>query len=265
MKIAFSTLCCIDYSVEQIVELCKKTNVFGVELRLDLNGAHKEMDFNKAHALFENAGITVTDIASSIFVRASDFDEGWKRYVDAAAIFNAKGVRVFVGDHGKTPYDEVCLKVPTISAAIKNLCRYAKEKGVEIWIETHSEFSTGKAVKKLIEEVNEENLKVIWDVMHSLEFNEEIGETVSYIGSSIVHLHFKDGVPNNEGFEFKHTDLGAGIMPFKETVDIMKSVNFNGYLSLEWESPWRPEIRELYPDPAVLIEKYIGILKESGV
>ena len=53
-------------------------------------------------------------------------------------------------------------------------------------------------------------------------------------------------------------------MPFGEVIEALKALNFDGYLSLEWESPWRPEIRNLYGDPDELLKKYNRILDEFG-
>ena len=110
------------------------------------------------------------------------------------------------------------------------------------------------------------NLKIVWDVLHSIEYREDILDTIKYLGDKIVHIHFKDAVPPEDMnmCQYVHTDLGAGIIPFEKVISALKEMNFEGYLSLEWESPWRPEIRELYPDPNVLLEKYNKILEACG-
>lgn len=64
--------------------------------------------------------------------------------------------------------------------------------------------------------------------------------------------------------QYVHTDLGEGEIPFNETVEALKAMHFDGYLSLEWESPRRPEIRNLYGDPDELLKKYNRILDEFG-
>lgn len=261
MKKAFSTLCCMEYSMAQVYDLCKKTGVQGVELRLDEKNLNNNEDYEQAGKNFYDAGITVCDIASSISINSSEVKDVFYKYIDVAEKMHAKGVRIFVGDSAYNTYEGVLPKVPMIAQAVKALCAYARERNVEIWVETHSEFSTGKTVKALIDAVNADNLKVIWDVIHTMEYNEDLDQTISYLGDSIVHIHFKDGVPNNSSVIYTHTDLGKGIMPFKAVVEKLKKMNFNGYLSLEWESPWRPEIRELYTDPCDLINKYVKIIE----
>ena len=263
MKRAFSTLCCINYNAEEIIELAQKNNLL-VELRVDDNNV--ENFFGKKEA-FKNAKVEITDIAASIFVISEEISEKAYRYIDLAQDLNVKGVRIFAGKCPQKFQEELLSDIPAIIKGIKKLCEYAKNKNVEIWLETHSELSTGKLCKKVIDGVNTDNLKIIWDVLHSIEYREAIPDTITYLGNKIVHVHLKDAVPCEDMniCEYVHTDLGKGIMPFEEVISALKAMNFDGALSLEWESPWRPEIRDLYPDPSVLLEKYNTILNKFGV
>ncbi len=262
MKRAFSTLCCINYNVQEIIELAKNNNL-SVELRVD----DKNIDnFFGKKELFENAKVEITDIAASIFVRNEEISENAYKYIDLAKNLNVKGVRVFAGESPQEFQNELISDIDGIVKGIKKLCEYAKNKNVEIWLETHSELSTGKLCKEVLDGVNMPNLKIIWDVLHSIEYKEDIYDTIAYLGDKIVHIHFKDAVPPEDMnmCQYVHTDLGVGIMAFDEVISELKAMNFDGYLSLEWESPWRPEIRELYPDVNVLLKKYNDILDAFG-
>ena len=258
MKRAFSTLCCINYNAEEIIALAQKNNL-SVELRVD----DKNIDsFFGKKELFEKANVEIIDIAASIFVRNEEISENAYKYIDLANDLNVKGVRIFAGESPKTFQDEIISDIPAIVKGIKKLCDYAKSKNVEIWLETHSELSTGYLCKRVLDGVNMPNLKIIWDVLHSIEYKEDIIDTIAHLGDKIVHVHLKDAVPPEDMniCQYVHTDLRAGIMPFEKVVSALKTINFDGYYSLEWESPWRPEIRDLYPDVNVLLEKYNNIL-----
>ena len=261
MKRAFSTLCCINYTAEEIVELAKNNNL-QVELRADDNNV--ENFFGKKE-LFENANVKIINIAASISIIGEDISEKAYRYIDLAENLNAKGVRIFAGKSPQTFQNEIISDIEGIIKGIKKLCEYGKSKNVEIWLETHSELSTGKLCKRILDGVNMDNLKIIWDVLHSIEYKEAISDTVKYLGDKIVHVHLKDAVPPEDMnmCQYVHTDLGAGVLPFEEVISALETMDFNGYLSLEWESPWRPEIRNLYPDPNVLLEKYNNVLDKA--
>jgi sugar phosphate isomerase/epimerase len=120
-------------------------------------------------------------------------------------------------------------------------------------------------MKLLLQEVEADNLKVIWDVIHSLEYGETLEDSIAHLGSHIAHVHLKDGVAVSGQTEFLHTDLGAGQMPFGAVIQLLRGMHYQGFLSLEWESPWRPEIRHLYPDPLALLNRYAALLRQNGI
>lgn len=260
MKKAFSTLLCLDYDFEQILSLAKAAHMDGVELRIDNQRLDEITDAAVWGERFRTEGIAITDIAASIsFIRYdAEVIHNAHRYIDLAAALGAKGVRVFAGESPRTRTDEFLSDWEGIIRSLQELCDYASEKDVEIWLETHSEFSTGRVCAKAVAEANRSNLKVIWDVIHSLEYHESLEESAYYLKDCLAHVHLKDGRLHEDPsvYQYIHTDLGAGIMPWQEVADVLKNINYDGFCSLEWESPWRPEIRDLYPDPLPLLIKY---------
>lgn len=263
MKRAFSSLCCVKYSAQQIVELAKGSNL-AVELRVDDAALDR---FGEDPLIFQREGVKVTDIAASIFILHEQFPDVTYRYVDLAEKMGVGAVRIFAGESPKVFQKNLLSDVDGIIKGIGKLCAYAQEKGIEIWLETHSEISTGKLCRQILDAVAMPNLKIIWDVLHSIEYKETLDETLDYMAKDIVHIHYKDGVPNEdpEKIHYKLTDIAEGVMPFDQVFEKLKAIGFEGYVSLEWESPWRPEIRDLYPDPAVLLEKYNKFLDQYNI
>ena len=264
MKKAFSTLLCLDYDFEQILALAKSADMDGVELRMDNKRCDETTDAELWGQRFRDAGITITDIAASIFFTKYDVEviHNAHRYIDLAAELGAKGVRVFAGESPKTRTDDFFSDWDGVIRSLQELCDYAAERNVEIWLETHSEFSTGKICAKAVADAGRPNLKVIWDVIHSLEYHESLEDSARYLKDCLAHIHLKDGRPQEDPdiYQYLHTDLGAGTMPWKEVGNVVREIGYEGYYSLEWESPWRPEIRDLYPDPLVLLQKYNDIM-----
>lgn len=258
MKRAFSTLCCLEYSFDEILDLATTSGMDGVELRIDDRRLETIKDANETGKSFNEKGKYICDVASSVFLNCGSLPIAAKKYVDLAAQLGAGAVRVFAG--GKNA-DGAC-DIVGIVEALCELCDYASERGVEIWLETHSEVSTGKVCRDIVDRVDRYNLKILWDVLHSIEYGESINETVGYIGDFISHVHLKDGIPTVGKLEYTLTDLGEGTFPFFEVKTVLDSIGFDGYYSLEWESPWCPEIRHIYSDPHDLMKKYNKILDE---
>ena len=184
--------------------------------------------------------------------------ENAKLCIDVASGIGTRALRVFAGNHRKYFSDSVNNDWDAIARCLREICAYAMEKQVEIWLETHSDLSTAAEARKMVDLAAMPNLKILWDVMHSVEFHESLADSLAALKGYLAHVHWKDGKPSEDTnlCEYIHTDLGAGVMDLKELLRQLERVGYDGYISLEWESPWRPEIRELYPDPAVLLKRY---------
>ena len=258
MKRAFSTLCCLDYSFEDVLNLALSSGMDGVELRIDDKRLETIVDVSETGKLFKKKGIRICDVASSIFLNGKNLPDTAKKYVDLAAQLGAVAVRVFAG--GKNA-DGAC-NVSGIAEALAELCDYASKYGVEIWLETHSEVSTGNVCRDIVDLAGKDNLKILWDVLHSIEYGEALAETVEYVGDVISHVHLKDGIPSEDKIEYILTDLGDGEFPFGEVKAVLDSIGYDGYYSLEWESPWCPEIRHIYSDPRDLLKRYNEVLDD---
>ena len=272
MKRAFSTLCCLSYNIEEIFRLAKGARMDGVELRLDMEKIrawHENDEVYTSIQKWPSRGVVVTDIAASISVKCYDEAaiEDAKLCVDVAAGIGAKAVRVFAGAHRKRFSDAVENDIDGIAQGLRAICTYAAEKQVEIWLETHSDLSAATAARTMWEAVNMPNLKILWDVMHSVEFHETLDESLTALEGCLAHVHWKDGKPAADAdlCEYIHTDLGAGVMSLPELLRKLGEFGYDGYVSLEWESPWRVEIRELYQDPAVLLARFNELLDEAEV
>ncbi len=261
---SFSTLCCLDAGLDEVIALAKNNGMQGVELRTDQNnetlGGMGISDACVIREAFDKAELKVTDMALSTGIVSYDGGkiQGAMRGIDFAQKLSAKGVRIFSG-HSPLRFSEDSHEdVEGIAKAFRELCDYAKNKNVEVWLETHSSLSTGKAVAPLIELIDRDNMKVIWDIIHSVEYRESPENTVKLLEKKIAHIHVKDGKPNsdNDIIQYIHTDLGKGSVPVKEALSLLDNIGFDGFVSLEWESPWRPEIRDLYPDTNDLLKAY---------
>lgn len=272
MKRCFSTLCCLEAAPGQVTEYALAGGMQGVEIRVnekgETMGGCTAADGKNLGAGFARAGLTVTDLALSCSIReysAAQIKIG-RQGMDFAAAMGAGAVRIFVGAHQNRLSEKVNNDTEGILRAIGELSDYGKEKGVALWLETHSSFSSGKAMRELLDAVQRENVRVIWDVIHSMEYRETPEETAAYLGSAIAHVHLKDGRPgpDADAAQFVHTDLGQGTVPVDRVLAALEKTGYDGFYSLEWESPWRDEIRSLYPDVNDLLASYNRFL-DAGI
>ena len=267
MKRAFSTLACLNATVDEVIGYAVRNHIEGVELRLDATQKICGEDPSRAEEIrkeFEAAGVRIVDLASG--VTAASYDEkqlalGYSVAALAEAV-GARAVRVFLGTNVSNFSMQPPHDFDGIVRFLRALCREAAKHNIEIWAETHSEFSTAQSVRDVIDAVGEDNLYAIWDVIHTMEYREGLADSVRVLGDRLAHVHFKDGrfSGDYDRTAYIHTRLGEGEMPFGSVLALLKESGFDGYLSLEWEQPWRPEIQHCYPDTDALLSHYNEIL-----
>lgn len=267
MKKAFSTLACMQAEYEEIAAACKRYGITGVEIRIDddggILGRYSPEEMRSLKESFAADNLTITDIASGLWIRdnAPEKAEEGKLLVQKAGYVGAKAIRVFLGGTG---HDK------EIGEALAALCDIAKPGGIEIWAELHSEYSTGKSMKRIDAIAKRDNLRFIWDVMHSIEYGEALEETWELLGDRIAHIHVKDGFDTLEAGsrQFRHTALGEGAIPLNSLFDLLENVHYDGYVSLEWETKWRPELQK-YPNTADFVlshyADYIKLYENNAV
>ena len=267
MKRGFSTVAFANLDYKDIIDAAVRNGMDGVEIRLDSQNnlfGHPAEDTEMIGNAFREAGIGISDIGTSVCIK--DYNEAqvatYKKCLDVAKMINAKGARVFLANFlGKftqvAPYD-----YDGIVKALKEACAYGEEVGVEVWVETHNEFSCGSVLAKLHEDVGSKNLKFIWDLIHPIERYESAEDTMRYMGDKIAHIHVKDGRKKTDKNEinYLYTKLGEGDVPVGEMLALLRDAGFDGYLSLEWEAAWRTEIKTTYTTPDALLGAYNAYL-----
>ena len=272
-KKGFSTVACMDLDYNSIIKACKAHNISGVEVRLDnggnVFGITDKTDLKHMKSEFDRNGLVITDLGSSAcfaFFDETAIDTA-KRAIDTANEIGCMAVRVFLGYFAaKVNPDKPEPDYDGIVKALVTVCDYAKEKNTEVWVETHNEFALGKVLRPLLAEVDRGNLKIIWDIIHTIEDGESIEETWSEIGEKIAHIHIKDGVNRHDPkwHDFKYTCLGEGELPLYDLLDMLKRVNYDGYLSFEWEIAWREELKKLPRDLDYVFSQYNKFFENYG-
>lgn len=251
-KLSFSNLPCMDYDADGLYALCEKYGFGGVEVRTE-----KDDSFVSGGKLY------VTDVGSGICIKRYNEEmlEKGIALTKRVSENSIKGMRVFLGNFCRrfdAPREEI-----SYDGIVCMLRKLADASKCEIWIETHNEFATGKSLKKLLEDTDRENIKIIWDIIHPIEDGETPEETIAYIGDKITHVHIKDGKKSDDPMwhDYEYTPLGEGSLPIKKIVKLLDGEGYDGFYSLEWESVWRQELKDLDWSVDEILQKYIDFMK----
>ncbi len=252
MKLSFSTLPCMSASAEELKNFCETFGFYGAEVRT-----------NNDNTFTYGEGLNITNLGSSICIKSYNqelLDKAIELFKNASEA-GISAIRIFLGNFCRT-YDAP--KDPVVHSEIVEMLRkLCDSTDIEVWIETHNEYATGRALRELLDDVNRDNIKIIWDIIHPIEDDETPEETLNYIGKDIAHIHIKDGIkPTDKNqHDYIYTALGKGELPIGKIVKLLKDFGYDGCYSLEWESLWRNELKDLNISNDELFEDFVSFMK----
>jgi sugar phosphate isomerase/epimerase len=247
--LAFSTLGCPDWTLEQAAEQAAAYGYRALEVRLldreiipaDLSAEGRQ----RIKRVMRDHNIEIIGLGLSTRFSALDPTERQKnvrdleRYLELANDLGVPYVRTFGGNvmEGGTLEQTIRWVAEGISAALPT----AEQQGVTILLETHDAFCRGAEVAQVLAQVPHERLKAVWDVHHPFRMGESIEETWRLIGDRTVHVHMKDARLRPDG-SWQLVLLGEGEVPCHDVVKLLHREGYKGYISAEWEKKWHPEI-----------------------
>lgn len=268
MKLAFTTLACPDWSVARVIEAARDYGYQGVEWRLmDGEVIDPSRDGERladAVARCRAAGIEVPALDSSCrfnLIDAMERDaqiEDLRRWIALAQRVAVPVIRVFGGaDPAGSPLEDGTGRV---AEALALVATDAEGAGVTVALETHDGFSAAARVAQVLDRVPYISIGTLWDSHHPARMGESSEQVLDLLGTRIAHVHLKDARRIGQGDNWQLVGLGEGELPLGAMLDALAAHGYDGWLSLEWEKKWHPELA----DPDVALPAATRWLREAG-
>jgi fatty-acyl-CoA synthase len=266
MKLAFSNLACPLWSIERAADAARSLGYDALELRL-LDGEvidplRDRERVREATAICRALGVEVCAFDSSCsFNHAAVADrernvEDLLAWIRLAADVSVPIVRVF-GGQGE-PDEDAATANARVAEALRLAAPEAEAAGITVALETHDAFSSAHRVAEVLAQVSSPRIAALWDSHHPYRMGESAEEVADVLGSRIAHVHVKDATRTDpEGTTWQLVLLGEGEVPVAEQLRVLRQRGYEGYVSVEWEKKWHPEI----PDPEVALPQHIRYLR----
>ncbi len=246
MKLAFSTLGCPEFSWTDIYSSAKDLGFNGIEPRFlssELASSFDKDDIIKSKKIFKNLNLEIPCISSGCSLMDESKLEDTKKeicsYIDTAHELGVPYVRV-LGDTSIYPNEHKIDDSVAINA-LKELSMYAQSKSVCVLIETNGVYADSSRLKKVLDEVASDYISALWDMHHTcIMMNESPETTIQNLSAYIKHTHIKDSIYKDGKLTYKM--IGEGDLPIGELVSALKSINYTGYITLEWVKMWSDEL-----------------------
>jgi sugar phosphate isomerase/epimerase len=128
---------------------------------------------------------------------------------------------------------------------------------VGIGVETHDSFSASAVVAELLALVDSAAVGAVWDSHHPHRVGERAVDVWANLGRRILLAQVKDARPDpmrEDGWQL--VLLGEGEVPVRDMLDLLSDGGYRGWVSVEWEKRWHPEIAE----PEVALPQHLAVL-----
>ncbi|MCL2707770.1 MAG: AMP-binding protein, partial [Defluviitaleaceae bacterium] len=268
MKIAFSTLACPEESWQDIYSIAKDAGFDGIEMRGLGKNVFAARGLVASEAAIDGARDKLKAIRISIPCFSSDCCLGDAdkteenralvlEYIEWARRFGSDFVRV-LGDRDVYPAGDIDDEL--VISQLRELSQAAEHSGVTLLIETNGAYAETSRLRKLLEAVASDSVGVLWDIHHPYRvFGESPETTVQNLGAYIKYVHAKDSVIENGKPSYRL--MGEGDLPVREMMMALRSINYEGYVSLEWVKRWASELEDagiVFPHFVNYMKQYLG-------
>ena len=273
MKLSFSTLGCPEFDWSDIYSMAKDFGFHGIEMRglgdniFDVCARpFTEENLPQTVARLRRMRLEIPCLSTGKSLQYPETNEEVieeiKRYIDLANKLGTPYIRI-MGDgtaQMRDPVDD-----ETVLSALKSLMPYAEEKNVTLLVETNGVYANTERLRDLLNQIESDNIGALWDMHHPYcFFGEKPGKTVQNLGAYIKFTHIKDSIMENGKVVYKM--MGDGDLPIAEIMQALRSINYDGYISLEWLKRYAPDLEDagvVFPHFANFMSQFLGAQAES--
>ena len=155
----------------------------------------------------------------------------------------------------KIPYVAVCAlhdDDERIRERIDRLIPQFSEKGICMLIKTVGIFADTGKLRKLMDEYACDELGALWDMHHPYrDFHETPDTTIRNLGGYVHHVHLRDSDD-----DLNYNLIGEGTIPVQDMMNALSSIDYNGFISLEWKTEWMEDI----PDREIIFAHFLNYM-----
>jgi len=128
----------------------------------------------------------------------------------------------------------------------------AREQNVCILIKSVGIYADTRRLRDLIDTYACDEIAALWDMHHPYrDFGETPDQTIRNLGGYVKHVHLRD---SNE--DLSYNLIGEGSLPVQDMMNALSSIDYNGYISLEWKPEWMPDL----PDREIIFSHFLNYM-----
>jgi len=239
-----------DWDLPTLISNCEKSNILGVELRVDhAHGVESNLNKdqrNEVKKRFMDSSVSLVGYGSNYAFDQPDSDElkksieSAKKYIILCHDIGASGIKVKPNQfHEGVPHEKT---IEQIGSSLNELGRFGADYGQEIRLEVHGkETQELPNIKKIMDVADHPNVGVCWNCNdedlngQGLEYNFNL---VKDKFGSTVHVR----------------ELNVGNYPYQELVNLLVKMDYKGWVLLECRTDPTDKVKAMLEQNTVFID-----------
>ena len=123
---------------------------------------------------------------------------------------------------------------------LEKLLPKAEASGVSLLLKTSGIYADTARLRSMLESFASDWLGALWDMHHPYrDFGESADATIKNLGTYVKHVHLRDSDENGD-----YQLIGEGNMPIADMIRALGSINYDGFISLEWKPEWMEDLQD---------------------
>ncbi len=263
MKFSFSTKGWHGHSFEEFCEIAESMNFSGIEL----HNIHNRLFTDKNGAFYGYAAaatrrrlyekklqLPCIDAICDPADKASREDalSEIRRCIEIATELHIPHIRIRAGAH-----EDERDAISCVASILETVLPEAEEAGVTLLLETAGLFAKTVELRRMLDSFASDYLASLWNLSAAyFGGGESPEEIIKNLGAYVRHVHISDAVRTEDGVA--HCLVGEGELPLGEMMLALRSVNYDGFLSLVWDPAWCEEL----DDMEIIFSQFVGYMRQ---
>ena len=121
-----------------------------------------------------------------------------------------------------------------------------------ILIKTSGIYADTARLRALMDGFACDQLAALWDMHHPYrDYNESADTTIKNLGAYVKHVHLRDSDDKDT-----YNLIGEGTLPVADMMRALSSIDYDGYISLEWKVEWMDDL----PDYEIIFPHFVNYM-----
>ncbi len=259
MKLSFSTKGWQALGWDRLCELARDVKLSGMEI-------HDPFDPIMSERVLDAQNVAVSRrqiMEAGLQIACIDLPLDLLADVPDAQFYERLDHTISAAIHMRTPHIRIHTlqktedgQVPeNLIERLQHALQQAQTAQITLLLETSGMFSDTTLLKNTLDTFASDHLAALWD-MHNTYFiaGETPGTTIENLGAYVHHVHIKDALTLNNSHAY--CLIGSGEIPAENMMRALRSINYDGFVSLEWNPDWLPDIQ----DPEIIFSHFVHVM-----